>query len=198
MCALGFATCFPFKLSLDSHLTTINPWCFLFCLQAFSGSLSSWWWPTKEEAKEGHWWHEPSGYWWWWPNWLWLRGRGKGDGEQEESSTKAIGGVLAHSITLWGWGWQLWWWGRRVRWWGVGIQPKTGGIPIDVSSLPARRKKWDEDHFQSYHCWRSLTLILTINIPPKSMIKWGKSSSHVKNFVYNSPSSTCAYRIIRM
>ena len=32
-------------------------------------------------------------------------------------------------------------------------------------------------------CWRSLTPVLTINISPESMTKWGKSSSHVKNYV---------------
>ena len=47
-------------------------------------------------------------------------------------------------------------------------------------------------------CWWSLTPILTINITPNSMLKWGKSSSCVKNFIYNSPSSTCACRIICM
>jgi len=46
--------------------------------------------------------------------------------------------------------------------------------------------------------WWSLTHVFTINIPPKSMIKWGKSSLHVLHFVYNSPSSTCACRIICM
>jgi hypothetical protein len=43
-----------------------------------------------------------------------------------------------------------------------------------------------------------LTPVLTIKIPPKSMIKWGKTSSHVLNFVYNSPSSTSTCRIICM
>jgi hypothetical protein len=47
-------------------------------------------------------------------------------------------------------------------------------------------------------CWRSLTPILTINISPKSKIKLGKSSSHVYDLLYNSPSSTCTWWFICM
>ena len=35
---------------------------------------------------------------------------------------------------------------------GLEYNPRLVVSPIDVSSLPARRKKWDEDHFQSNHC----------------------------------------------
>ena len=35
---------------------------------------------------------------------------------------------------------------------GLEYNPRLVVSPIDVSSLPARRKKWDEDHLQSYPC----------------------------------------------